>query len=135
MLVKTQFLLAGASALMLSSPAALLADEGIICMDDFFNPAYPQVTAATFSYLQSRRHELMLFACGYNKGYLARPNFVRHYMEMIRYSLAGELRKRGVTDFTLWKTAPTDDYNCWGIHFRYGDSDYRGLDSDPKIFC
>lgn len=113
----------------------LLADEGIICIDDFLNPAYAQITAATFAYLQAHRFELTLFACGYNKGYLARPTYARHYLEMIRNSLATELRARGVTDFTLWKTSPGEDFDCWGIHFRYGDRDYRGLDSNPDEFC
>ena len=113
----------------------LLADEGIICIDDFLNPAYPQITAATFAFLQSHPHDLTLFACGYNKGYLARPMQARHYSEMIRTSLAAELRKRGITDFTLWKTSPSSDFNCWGIHFRYGDRDYRGLDSTPDELC
>ena len=28
----------------------LLADDGIICIDDFFNPAYAQVSAASFPF-------------------------------------------------------------------------------------
>jgi hypothetical protein len=113
----------------------LLADDGIICIDDFLNPAYPQITAATFAFLQENRYNLTLFACGYNKGYLARPTYARHYLKMIRETLATELRARGVNDFTLWKTSPSQDYDCWGIHFRYGDLDYHGLDSNPDEFC
>ena len=113
----------------------LLADDGVICIDDFFNPAYPQITAATFAFLQAHRFELTLFACGYNKGYLARPTYVRNYLQMIRDSLAKELRARGLDNFTLWKTSPGEDFDCWGIHFRYGDKDYRGLDSNPDEFC
>jgi len=113
----------------------LLADDGIICIDDFLNPAYPQITAATFAFLQANRYDLTMFACGYNKGYLARPTYARHYLTMIRDTLATELTARGVNDFTLWKTAPSQDYDCWGIHFRYGDRDYRGLDSNPDEIC
>ncbi|SDS27168.1 class I SAM-dependent methyltransferase [Opitutus sp. GAS368] len=113
----------------------LLADDGIICIDDFLNPAYPQISAATFAFLQAHRFELTLFACGYNKGYMVRPTYARHYLQMIRDTLAKELRARGLDNFTLWKTSPGADFDCWGIHFRYGDRDYRGLDSNPNEFC
>lgn len=113
----------------------LLADEGIICVDDFFNPAYAQVTAATFAFLETNRFDLTLFACGQNKGYLARPTYARHYMDMIRSSLAAGLHARGFTDFTLFKTSPVNDFNCWGIGQRFRDRDYYGLDSNPDELC
>jgi predicted O-methyltransferase YrrM len=113
----------------------LLADEGIICIDDFFNPAYAQVTAATFACLQTNRFDLTIFACGQNKGYLARPTYARHYMQMIRSSLGAGLRERGFAEFTLFKTSPVDDFNCWGIGQRFRDRDYYGLDSNPDEFC
>jgi predicted O-methyltransferase YrrM len=119
----------------LSIAHELLADDGVVCIDDFLNPAYPQITAATFAFLQAHRFELTLFACGYNKGYLARPTYARHYLRMMRESMATELRARGIDNFTLWKTSPGEDFDCWGIHFRYGDRDYRGLDSNPDEFC
>jgi hypothetical protein len=28
-----------------------MKEDGIICMDDFFNPIYPQVTAAVYKFL------------------------------------------------------------------------------------
>jgi hypothetical protein len=112
----------------------LLADDGVICIDDFFNPAYPQVAAATFSFLHSHPFDLTLFACGHNKGYLARPTYARHFSLMIRSSLAAELRQRGFSEFTLFKTSSADDYNCWGICQRFGDRDYYGLDANPDEF-
>jgi len=113
----------------------LLADEGIICLDDFFNPTYAQVTAATFAFLENNRFDLTLFACGHNKGYLARPTYARHYMQMIRSSLGAGLHERGFSEFTLCKTSPADDFNCWGICERFVDRDYYGLDPNPDEFC
>jgi hypothetical protein len=112
----------------------LLADEGIICIDDFFNPAYAQVTAAVFSFLATNRFDLTLFACGHNKGYLARPTYAGRYMQMIRASLGAGLRERGFTEFTLFKTSPASDFNCWGICPRFLDRDYYGLDPNPDEF-
>ena len=54
----------------LAIAAALIAPGGIICLDDFFTPAYPQITAAVFEFLASCRDELQLFLVGYNKAYL-----------------------------------------------------------------
>ncbi len=50
---------------------ALIAPGGIICLDDFFTPAYPQVTAAVFEFLARHQDRLQLFLIGYNKGYSA----------------------------------------------------------------
>jgi Methyltransferase domain len=119
----------------LSVAHELLGDTGIICLDDFFNPAYPQITASAMAFLQAHRFDLVLFACGYNKGYLARPTHARHLSALIRSSLADALHARGFSEFTLFKTAPADDFNCWGISHRFRGRDYYGLDSDPNDIC
>ena len=84
----------------------LLADDDIICVGDFLNPAYAQVSAAVFSFLQAKRFDLPLFACGYNKGYLARPTYARHYMQMTRSSLRAALRERGFNGVYLIQDIP-----------------------------
>ena len=111
----------------------LLSDEGIICVDDFFNPAYPQITAAVFMWMAARPFELELVLCGQNKAYFARPNFAHFYLTLIKTSFATALSSRGVTDLTLYKTSPTGDYNGWGISWRRDNRDYYGLDSDPDL--
>lgn len=113
--------------------ADLLSDEGIICVDDFFNPAYPQITAAVFMWLATRPFELELVLCGQNKAYFARPNFAHVYLNLIKTAFATELKARGVTNLTLYKTSPTGDYNGWGISWRRDDRDYYGLDSNPDL--
>jgi predicted O-methyltransferase YrrM len=115
----------------LNLAADLLSDGGLICVDDFFNPAYPQITAAVFAWLASRPFELEMVLCGQNKAYFARPTFAHVYLKLIRTKLAGDLQARGVNHLTLFKTAPTGDYNGWGIGPRRDNRDYYGLDSNP----
>ncbi len=119
----------------LALAADLLSNEGLICVDDFFSPAYPQISAATYMWLANHPFELELIFCGDNKGYLARPTYAYQYLNLIRQQLAGELKGRGYTDFTLFKTSPTGDSNCWGIGSRRGDRDIYGLDADPDMIC
>ena len=117
----------------LALAASLLSDEGLICIDDFFNPAYPQISAATYLWLANHPFELELVLCGDNKAYLCRPTYAYKYLELIRQQLAPELMARGYTTFTLFKTSPTGDSNCWGIAPRRGERDYYGLDADPDL--
>jgi ubiquinone/menaquinone biosynthesis C-methylase UbiE len=117
----------------LNLAADLLSDEGLVCVDDFFNPVYPQITAAVFSWLTTHPFELELVLCGQNKAYLARPTQAHVYLAFIRTQLAAELRARGVTHLTLFKTSPTGDYNGWGLAERRDDRDYYGLDANPDL--
>lgn len=112
----------------------LLSNEGLMCIDDFFNPAYPQISAATHMWLANHPFELELILCGDNKAYLSRPTYAYKYMEPIRHQLSPELKTRGYTGFTLFKTPPTGDSNCWGIGSRRGDRDHCGPDADPDFF-
>ena len=107
-------------------------DSGIVCLDDFFNPMYPQVTAAAFHFLARRAYELTLFLCGHNKGYLCRPMAAPRYLAAIATDLVSELARRGVRNITVCKTTAPSDMNCFGVTFRFADRDYYGLDSDPS---
>lgn len=111
----------------------LLQDEGIVCLDDFFHAMYPQVTAAAFEFLATHRHDLTLFLCGFNKGFLCRPTAAPRYLEAIRSSLVSDLARRNVRDVTVFRTTTASDMNCFGIDRRWKDYDYYGLDADPKV--
>jgi predicted O-methyltransferase YrrM len=111
----------------------LLCDEGLICVDDFFSPAYPQISAAVFHWLFTRPFELEFILCGENKVYLARPTFAHLYFAMIRTELANGLKSRGVDNLTIFKTSPCGDFNGWGIQHRRDDRDYYGLDTNPDL--
>ncbi len=111
----------------------MLSDQGILILDDFFNPMYPQLTEAAFSFLSANKHKLSMFLCGWNKAYLARPLFAFNYRNFIRQALASELHQREIDDFMLTKTSTLDESTSFGIIDRFTDRDYYGLDSDPDF--
>lgn len=117
----------------LTLAAELLSDDGMICVDDFFSPSYPQITAAVFSYIDRHPFELQMLLCGENKAYLARPTSAAVYTDMFQSTFAAELKTRGVLDLTIFKTSPTSDYLAWGLNRRCQDRDYYGLDSNPDV--
>ena len=109
----------------------MLSDNGILILDDFFNPMYPQLTEAAFMFLQHNKFKLSMFLCGWNKAYLARPMFAVNYRNFIRQNLASELHTRDIHDFMIAKTYTLDESTSFGLCYRFVDRDYYGLDSDP----
>jgi len=109
-----------------------IGDDGIICIDDFFNPMYPQLTQAAIQFLDRHPHELTLLLVGFNKGWVCRPLAARAYQDMIRADLARELAVRGLEDITLFKTTEASDMDCFGMGPRFEDYTYRGPDWDPS---
>jgi hypothetical protein len=109
----------------------ILSDEGILILDDFFNPMYPQLTEAAFLFLRDNKFKFSMFLCGWNKAYLARPMFAVKYRDFIRQHLASELHKRNLHDFMIAKTSTLDESTSFGIFNRFVDRDYHGLDSEP----
>ncbi|MFP5234578.1 MAG: class I SAM-dependent methyltransferase [Acidobacteriota bacterium] len=60
--------------------ASCMDDRGIIAVDDFFNPDWPEVSLATMEFLR-RRQDCVPFLVGANKIYLCRPavaDLLRH---------------------------------------------------------
>jgi hypothetical protein len=109
----------------------MLSNNGILILDDFFNPMYPQLAEAAFSFLDRHKFKLSMFLCGWNKAYLARPMFAINYRDFIRQNLASELHLRDIHDFMIAKTSTLDESTSFGICHRFTDRDYYGLDSDP----
>lgn len=109
----------------------LLADRGVVCLDDFFSPCFPQVSRAVFAHLAEHPGRYALFLCGFNKGYLARPLHAREYLRFCHEELAAGMQARRF-DVTLWKTTDPEEMNCFGIARRLrGDPILRGPDWDP----
>jgi hypothetical protein len=111
----------------------LLHDGGLLILDDFFNPMYPQLTEAAFSFLSTNSFKLKLVMVAWNKAYICRPAAAAVLRAYISGRLPEELRNRGVSNFTICKTAPIDESVCFGIVKRFGDRDYYGLDSAPDV--
>jgi predicted O-methyltransferase YrrM len=109
----------------------LLADEGILCVDDFLNARYPQLIYTVCTFLEKHRAELQMFLCGFNKAYLVRPNALFTYLRFVKEQLGNHLGVRGVKEITIYKTDYPGVLNCFGIGSRWGDFLYYGLDEDP----
>jgi predicted O-methyltransferase YrrM len=98
----------------IKNAARLLSWRGIICLDDFFQPAWPDVTAAAFDFLAGRDHDLVLFLAGFNKGLLCRSIALQSYCELIEGPLAasmGELGCRAVVK----KRTQTNPFCFYGV--------------------
>lgn len=115
----------------LAIAADLVAPDGIICLDDFFAPAYPQITEAAFRFLDHRKAEFQLFLAGFRKAYICARVAAPAYLQFVKDQLPNEYRRRGFTDFTLCKTTDPADMNCFGVIERRRDSDFKGPDMVP----
>jgi predicted O-methyltransferase YrrM len=109
----------------------LLSRDGIVCLDDFMSPAYPQITAATFSFLEKHRDELTLFLAGFNKGYVCRTTQAPAYLLFLQQNLFGQLARRRVDNVTVWKSTDPADMNCFGMTAKLLQFDCRGPDWAP----
>jgi predicted O-methyltransferase YrrM len=109
----------------------LLSDDGIICLDDFMSPAYPQITAAAFTFLERHRDELTLFLAGFNKGYVCRTKQAQPYLRFLQQRLFAELTRRRIDNVTVWKSTDPADMNCFGMTAKLLQFDCRGPDWAP----
>lgn len=114
----------------------LLHERGVLVVDDFFNPIWPQITKAAFDYCARHDHEISMFLCGDNKGYFCRPRHKSMYMAYIRRHLFRQMQERKQDNFTICKTTVSDDMNCFGIVNRFKDRDHLGPDwAEDSISC
>ena len=108
----------------------LVEDRGLVVVDDFLSPRYPQVAAAVFNYLLLHPFSFRMFLCGFFKAYLARPKHVAEYLAFTRDELAQELARRDHGGrISFFKTTVPEDYNCFGMG-RYEGAEMIGLDWD-----
>jgi len=63
---------------------AVLAEGGIVAIDDLFRPEWPDVSAGFFSWYFASPGNLVPFAMGQNKTYLCRPAARARYQEVLR---------------------------------------------------
>ena len=110
----------------------LLADDGIICVDDFFSPRYPSLTYAVCQFLEHHGPEFQMFLCGFNKAYLTRRRNHRYSLRLVREDLGTWLTNCGFSDFTIYKTDIPGAMNSFGIANRWENFTYYGLDEDPS---
>lgn len=109
----------------------LLSITGIVCIDDFFEHQYPQITQAVFRYLDRNPYSFAMFLCGFKKAYLARIEYVEHYLNFCHESMLSELEMRNA-QVTLSKTTHLADFNCFSLVPRYAGLQLRGPDWDKE---
>ena len=63
-----------------------LAEHGVIALDDFLRPEWPDVSAAYFVWYAQKSRSIVPFAMGCNKLYLCEQSHVAAYQEILRSS-------------------------------------------------
>jgi hypothetical protein len=110
-----------------------LSETGVVIIDDFFSPVFPQVTASTFSYLEKYPNTLKIFLVGpCNKAYLCRPSAHDLYKQFCVDILPKGMEDRGCP-IMLCKTTPAKDFDCFGYQpasWNLENTPFRGPDWD-----
>jgi hypothetical protein len=94
----------------------VLAEDGILCLDDYTNLNYSQIIAATFSYLFTRHTSLRIFLVTEEKAYLCRKSAFPTYERFVLDELREQMTTRGISDTCLARTDSSRDYKA--IHLR-----------------
>ena len=108
--------------------AHVVGDRGVICVDDFFSPRYPQLTAAVYRFLFATP-TFRLFLCGTNKAFMCYAADYALYEGLIRKYLAGHMAGAGLS-VTISKSSYAHDMGCFSIIARDKDRDLLGRDED-----
>jgi hypothetical protein len=119
----------------LALASSLLGERGIITVDDFFSPVYPQITFAVIDYIRAHPKSLMMFLCGFDKGYLCHPSDSRWLLEYVATQLCDDMVARGSPPFTLFKTADPLELNCFGIDQQRARKIYFAAPTTTPVCC
>jgi hypothetical protein len=114
----------------------LIQEKGVICVDDFFNFRYPQITAATYKFLFDYDPQFRIFFAGALKCYICRGESVfAAYDGIIRDSLCKAMDSREISD-QINRTSYASDYGCFTIGWREGERRFCGMDDnlDKVVF-
>jgi hypothetical protein len=110
----------------------LLADGGVVCLDDFTNLNYSQILPAIYKYLFTTKTDLTVFLVTNEKAYLCRRAWFDRYAKFVLEHLVGEMAKRGNPSVTIARTDADPEYRAFylrpraqGETERYGEAIYR----------
>jgi hypothetical protein len=59
----------------------LLVDGGVIAIDDYLRPDWPGVASGFHEWYRKNKSEYQIFAIGFNKAYLCKPNYICTYQD------------------------------------------------------
>ena len=92
----------------------LLSPEGILIVDDYYNPHYPQVAVAVAGYASRRWSDLAVFLVGSNKCYLCRRSNLRAMKRFVLENFASFMDMAGCA-VQLSKTDAHPRMDCYGF--------------------
>jgi hypothetical protein len=70
----------------LALAAAVLAEGGVIALDDFMRPEWPDVSLGLFDWYEESQQRIVPFAIGFNKLYLCNGTYLAHFQECLEDS-------------------------------------------------
>ena len=116
----------------------LLSNDGVLVMDDFFNPAFPQVTEAVYRYLHDQPYHFKMFICGYRKAFLCRVRNYQTYYSLCMTELPARIRALSPHE-GVFKTSSVADCDAMSIGTYPPDMDIapnyvRGPDWDQQAY-
>lgn len=109
--------------------ASVLAPNGILVVDDFFNFRYPQLTASVYRFLFDHPIEWKMVFAGANKAYLCHSAVYRTYEAIIRKWLIMLCKEY---DLTLCKSSYVSDWGSYSVTPAYGGPAFIGMDDRPQ---
>ncbi|QWW70158.1 class I SAM-dependent methyltransferase [Rhizobium sp. WYJ-E13] len=107
---------------------ALLAPDGVLCLDDYANLNYSQILPAVYKYLYRSWTDLRVFLVTNDKCYICRRKHFDFYASFVLNSLVEEMRKRGNSNITLARTDIDREYRAFYLREKNfaGEEDHYG---------
>lgn len=109
--------------------AGVLAPNGILVVDDFFNFRYPQLTASVYQFLFDNPIEWKMVFAGTNKAYLCHAAVYRTYEAVIRKGMSQVCKDHNLT---LCKSSYVSDWGSYSVTPTYGGPAFVGMDDRPQ---
>lgn len=115
----------------LETAASLVHSRGIICVDDFMNFRYPQLSAAVYRFLFANSFRFKIVLCGDNKAYICEASSYDFYESLVRRQFSPKLRQHGCQQVQLNKSSCIHDFGCFSFSRREGERTQAGPDAEP----
>ncbi|WGD55375.1 class I SAM-dependent methyltransferase [Bradyrhizobium sp. CB1650] len=108
----------------------MLADDGILCLDDYTNLNYSQILAAIFKYLFTKRTDLTMFMVTDEKAYLCRRSKFPLYAGFVLDSILAGMAERDISNVGIARTDDTPSYGAFYLRPKIqGEADdYYGIE-------
>ncbi len=107
----------------------ILRQNGVVNLDDFFNPVFFGVTHAVLEWISLNPKRFDILLVGHSQAYLCRPSYTNFFMNKMR-GLPEHLRSCGIEDFSLCRASGPSDCITVGITHRMHDRDWLMSETD-----